>query len=83
MADGAPQLMEENDVAVELFNELVQSAQRFEGEEKVLLFIRPLDVEACFRLHGIPDEDFDLMSSKIRLLQNTTNKVRSGKKKRG
>jgi len=81
VADGAPQLMEENDVAIELFNELVQSAQRFDGEKKVLLFIRPTDAEACFRLHGVPESELELMQTKIMVLQNMTNKVRVERKR--
>ncbi len=75
-ADDAPELFPANEVVVAIFRRAEHTAERVEGKDKTVLYLRSSDVEALMNLHEIPKEERLAMSDKIFLLASEANSLR-------
>jgi len=82
IADEAPALWPCNDAAVDIFYQAQLAAERVETKRKVLLYVRPVDVEALLRVHGVPEEEWVETYRKVISLQDVFNDLSATKRRR-
>ncbi len=76
VADQAPPLWPENQLAAELFSQVQGSAQQVTAEDKTYIYIRIADAEALMRMREVPREDREALLSKLLVLQGIANRLR-------
>ena len=81
VADDAPQLSPENDLAVTIYRESLGSANQIEAKDKVYVYPLPSEVFALMQVYGISEEGRPELLLKIRMLADIANELRPLKEK--
>ena len=76
IADKAPELEEDNEVVLHLFNQAQGSANQIEGEKKNYVFLKPTEVESLMRINGIDQAEWDDILIRLFVLQDVANEMR-------
>lgn len=78
VADLAPVLLSSNQLAVQIYHESQGSANQITGDDKTRLYVKPTEVEALMRVHGITEDSRPGLLTKVFLLQDIANRTRRG-----
>lgn len=82
-ADDAPELFPSNEVAAAIFRRAEYTAERVEGKDKTVLYLRSSDVEALMNLHDVPKEDRLSTADKVHFLAGQANSLRRARPRKG
>jgi len=81
IADDSPEPLSFNRKVIEIFEQAKSSAEQIEGKDKFYKYLRPGDLEALMRIHGVPEYNRPEMLYRLFLLQDISNDLRRRKKK--
>lgn len=80
VADSDLHLIPPNDLIVKIYNQATGSARQINtetaGRSKAHLYLRPVEIEALMRIHGIPDQRRSEVLNRIFTLQDIANDLR-------
>ena len=76
VADEAPELWEENDIAADIFQLALSTAEVVDGKDKIIFHVKFKEVESLINMLGARGEDGSSLLMKIMKLQETYNALR-------
>ena len=81
VADDAPELDEDNDIAVDIFFDLLRTAQTLEGEKKTIWYMKAIEFSALCDVYDIVEDEKLSIWSKVKLLETVWNETRPSRPK--
>ena len=82
VADLAPSLYEENDLALDIFQIAQKTAEVVDHKKKKYLYLRPADLVALMDIHDVEQHERVEMLAKLEILERVSNETRPAKKHR-
>ena len=74
--DGGPELFAENKLVVDIFRQAEGSAARIESKRKTYVYLRPMDIQSLFEMHGVVKDSRLDLTEKLYIMQDISNDLR-------